>query len=254
MYERTLAETQLPELACFGAFDVDHAVADAAKPAVPRVFLGDEDPISHGVLGGILRATPHVDLVGCAESLGEPHEWPLERVDVAVLSVGPQDDPTPLVMELTLRQVAVLLVGVGWTRARVDRAIAAGATGVLVKAARLAGLISAVLAVAAGHTVLSPELRRLWWGPREGASADGPLEGPGEWGMAERALESLTSREREVLGLLSTGMTTQDAAEALNVSASTVKSHISHTLAKLGVRNRLEAVLLAQGARRPATS
>jgi DNA-binding NarL/FixJ family response regulator len=61
----------------------------------------------------------------------------------------------------------------------------------------------------------------------------------------ERALSALTSREREVLGLVAQGLTNREIASRLFISASTVKVHVLHILEKLGARSRTEAALLA---------
>jgi DNA-binding NarL/FixJ family response regulator len=100
------------------------------------------------------------------------------------------------------------------------------------------------VAVASGNMVLSRELAELHvssYRPTGPATA-----GNGDGQRTPDRLGALTSREREVLGLLAGGMTTAEAAAALTISPTTVKSHVSHSLPKLGVRNRMEAVLLAQ--------
>ncbi|WP_441250126.1 response regulator transcription factor [Kitasatospora sp. McL0602] len=172
-------------------------------------------------------------------------EWPLDQVDVAVLAIGHQEDHSRTVHELALSKIQVLLIGVGWTRARLEAAVSAGAAGCLVKDTRIGGLATAVRSVASGHAVLSPELLGLYRSParREPSSAAPPvLSGD----AVRRLIRSLTDREQQVLTLLAEGSSTVEAAEALSVSPATVKSHISHALGKLGVRNRLEAVLLMQ--------
>jgi DNA-binding NarL/FixJ family response regulator len=101
--------------------------------------------------------------------------------------------------------------------------------------------------VASGHVVLSPQLlgQCLQKKPASGGSPFG-LDGPVP---LDTLLATLTKREREVLDLLADGKSTAEAAEVLMLSAATVKSHVSHALSKLGVRNRLEAVLLMQRGR-----
>ncbi|TDB91983.1 LuxR family transcriptional regulator [Micromonospora fluostatini] len=88
--------------------------------------------------------------------------------------------------------------------------------------------------------VLSRELAALY------VTGQGPTGQAAAGQRARDRVGALTSREREVLSLLAGGMTTAEAAAALRISPTTVKSHVSHALPKLGVRNRMEAVLLAQ--------
>jgi DNA-binding NarL/FixJ family response regulator len=121
----------------------------------------------------------------------------------------------------------------------------AGASGCLVKETGIGGLAAAVGAVVSGYTVLSPQLHSLY-GHDTHHATNAPVGRAGR--SADRQLGSLTSRERTVLDLLAQGMSTAEVAARLKVSPATVKSHVSHTFSKLGVRNRLEAVLVAQRA------
>lgn len=211
----------------------DHLV----EPEV-RVLLADPDPISRHVLGSALREVGRFP-VDCVDSRRPLREWPLDGMNVAVLVVGPQEDLTPAVRELVARKLRVLLLGVGWTRERLSAALAAGASGCLVKDTQVAGLAPAAQAVASGHMVLSPELLCLYAGPGAGA-VDGEHRPP----STDRLLGSLTGRESEVLSLLAGGMSTAEVAARLQVSPATIKSHVSHALTKLRARNRLEAVLM----------
>lgn len=212
-----------------------------AEPEV-RVLLADPDPISRHVLGSALREAGRFP-VACVDSRHPLREWPLAGMNVAVLVVGPQEDPAATVRELTARKLRVLLLGVGWTRERLSAALAAGAAGCLVKDTRVEGLAPAAQAVASGHMVLSPALLCLYAGPAAGA-ADGERRPPSPDQYVERLLGSLTGRESEVLSLLAGGMSTAEAAARLQVSPATIKSHVSHALTKLRARNRLEAVLM----------
>jgi DNA-binding NarL/FixJ family response regulator len=120
-------------------------------------------------------------------------------------------------------------------------AIRAGASGFLLKDVRPAELVAAVRTVAAGDAVISPRVtRRLL---QEYARAV-PLSAPQ---MKERypQLAALTEREREVLISVARGLSNAEIAAALFVSEATVKSHVGRILAKLGLRDRVQVVVLA---------
>ncbi|MFE4703564.1 LuxR C-terminal-related transcriptional regulator [Streptomyces sp. NPDC056738] len=212
--------------------------AEHAEDGPARVLVADHDPISRHVLTRVLGASPHLEVVGGVNQQQPLRQWPLDLVDVAVLAVAPREDAAGLIRQLDLRKVRVLVVGTGWTRRRLDAFFAAGATGCLVKNIKVAKVAAAIRAVASGHTVLSPELRALY--ARQTAAAPAPAAG------SRNLLHTLTSREQEVMRNLAEGMSTAETAVRLRVSPATVKSHVSHTLTKLGARNRLEAVLLFQ--------
>ena len=114
----------------------------------------------------------------------------------------------------------------------------AGASGFLLKDALAPELISAVRVVASGEAVVAPTVtRRLI----ERFVGDGPEAGR----LSLAALDVLTGREREVLMLIARGLANAGIAHALFLSEGTVKTHVSRILAKLGLRDRLQAVILA---------
>ncbi len=121
----------------------------------------------------------------------------------------------------------------------VYRALQAGACGFLLKDVTPEHLVGAVRNVAAGDALLAPSItRRLverFARPATAPSVD----------ASARALADLTPRESEVFGLLAHGMSNAEIAETLVVSEATVKSHVAGILAKLGLRNRAQAVVLA---------
>ncbi|WP_371478711.1 response regulator transcription factor [Kitasatospora sp. NBC_00315] len=216
-------------------------IADAPPPErVVRILLADHDPISRHVLGSALRTTAGVQ-VAIVDVNAPLTDWPLDRTDLAVLSVGFERE-CQIVERLTAARVRVLLAGVRWTRQRLDAALGSGVAGCVVKSHRVDQLVTAVLTTAAGHTVLSPELHRLVSPPGPGAPASAALPVQGQ------LLKLLTDRELEVVHLFIKGLSTTEVATALHVAPATVKSHVSHMLGKLGARNRLEAVLLVQQA------
>jgi DNA-binding NarL/FixJ family response regulator len=117
----------------------------------------------------------------------------------------------------------------------VYQALAAGASGFLLKNAPPEQLISAVRVVAAGDALLAPSITRRV------IEQFTRLPPPG----GTDALVGLTDREREVLKLIAQGLSNAEIAAKLFVSDATVKSHVGHLLAKLQLRDRVQAVVLA---------
>jgi len=119
----------------------------------------------------------------------------------------------------------------------VYEALRAGATGFLLKDSPRADLIAAVRAAAAGDALLAPSVtRRL---------IEAFASRPAEVAPAPSRLASLTTRERDVLLLLARGRSNAEIAAGLFVSEATVKTHVGNVLAKLGLRDRVQAVIVA---------
>jgi DNA-binding NarL/FixJ family response regulator len=119
----------------------------------------------------------------------------------------------------------------------VYEALRAGASGFLLKDSPRADLIAAVRAAAAGDALLAPSVtRRL---------IEAFARRPPEAAPSPARLASLTARERDVLLLLARGRSNAEIATALFVSEATVKTHVGNLLAKLGLRDRVQAVILA---------
>jgi DNA-binding NarL/FixJ family response regulator len=114
----------------------------------------------------------------------------------------------------------------------------AGASGFLLKDALAADLVSAIRVVVAGEAVVAPSAtRRLIERFLDTGAAARP--------EPDRRLEVLTDREREVLALMARGLSNAEIAGELYLSEGTVKTHVSHLLGKLGLRDRVQAVVLA---------
>lgn len=119
-------------------------------------------------------------------------------------------------------------------------ALRAGASGFLLKSVEGDALVSAVRVVAGGEALLAPEVtRRVIEQFARGAGPAQPHSPTAE------AIGDLSEREVEVLTLMARGMSNQEIAGALYVSNTTVKTHVSHILTKLGVRDRVQAVVEA---------
>ncbi|MFF5533510.1 response regulator [Streptomyces cinerochromogenes] len=119
----------------------------------------------------------------------------------------------------------------------VYEALRAGASGFLLKDARPEELLSAIRVVAAGDGILAPAVtRRLIDTFARGAPPPAPAAGP---------LGRLTQREREVLLKIASGLTNAEIGAELGVTTGTVKSHVNALLSKLGLRDRVQATILA---------
>jgi len=125
-------------------------------------------------------------------------------------------------------------------------ALRAGASGFLLKDVPPAELISAIRTVARGDAVVSPRITRRLLEEYAATLPDLSVDADGAGGAEENpALASLTEREREVLLAVADGLSNAEIAERLYVSEATVKSHVGRLLAKLGLRDRVQAVVFA---------
>lgn len=125
----------------------------------------------------------------------------------------------------------------------VHAALRAGASGFLLKDSPPEELLRAVRVVAAGDALLAPSITRRLLTQFGSAAQQGAKNA-----RLMKAIEQLTEREREVLGLMARGLTNNEIAEATFVAETTVKTHVSHIFTKLGARDRVQAVVLAYDA------
>lgn len=179
--------------------------------------------------------------VGCARTPNEARELLSDGADVALVEAELDGhDGVALVEELLHRhpEVRFIIVSARRDPRLLERALAAGASGFIPKSTSLREFISWVQRSLDDHAAIPASL--LAEMHRNKHNHDDNRE-------RGRALRShLTPRELEVLGLISTGISTREIAERLVVSETTVRSHVQHLLAKLNVHSRMEAVNYAR--------
>lgn len=204
-----------------------------------RVSLVDDHAAFRQPLAFMLERQPNLQVVDQAGTVAEAHRLSFD-VDVAIVDLGlPDGDGVDVVRELHASnpRCRILVLTAHTDLAYLARAVEAGAAGVLHKSAPIGEIIEAVLRVSAGEQLFSPwevvDLLRLASRRRE------------EEREAQRALASLTPREREVLQALADGLKDKEIAERLRVSHETARSHMVSVLRKLGTDSRTQALVFA---------
>jgi len=196
------------------------------------LLIVDDHPVVRDGLRGMFTADPRFDVLGEAGD-GAEAITAAERLrpDVILMDLRmPRTDGVTAIKELAKRGVParILVLTTYDTDSDVLPAIEAGATGYLLKDSPRDELFRAVEAAARGQAVLSPAVATRLMGQ-----------------MRQPATEPLSQRELEVLELIAQGSTNREAAKLLFISEATVKTHLLHLYAKLGVNDRAAAVATA---------
>ena len=208
-----------------------------------RVAIVDDQAMVRAGFTSLLAAEPDIEVVGDAAD-GEAAVVLVSRLkpDVTLMDIRmPLLDGISATRRLVEAQVEtkVLVLTTFDLDQYVFDALRAGASGFLLKDATAEELASAVRVVAAGESLLSPGVTRRVIDAFV-RRAPVPPRAP-----ADQRLSSLTPRELEVLGLIARGLSNLDIAERLFVSEGTTKTHVSNVLSKLGLRDRVQAVVFA---------
>ena len=213
----------------------------SAPPAPLRVLVADDQELVRAGFCVILEAAGFTVAGEAADGAAAVALAASERPDVVLMDVRM---PVMDGLEATRRIAAsgadapkVVILTTFDLDDYVYEALRAGASGFLLKDAPRADLVAAIRVAAAGDALLAPSVtRRLIeaFAARPAAVAPSPSR-----------LASLTPRERDILMLVARGRSNTEIASDLVVSEATVKTHVGHLLAKLGLRDRVQAVILA---------
>lgn len=211
-----------------------------------RVVIADDQPLIRVGFGLVLDAESDIRVVGEAADGEEAIAvCTAERPDVALMDVRmPRLDGVAATARIVSEcpQTRVLVLTTFDLDEYAFGALDAGASGFLLKDVDRAGLVTAIRAVAAGDAVLSPRVTREVLRRR--------LPSAGEGGGSEAVdiatrVAALTPREREVFQAIARGLSNAEIAVELHLGETTVKTHVSRVLSKLGARDRIHAVILA---------
>lgn len=228
-----------------------------------RILLVDDQALVRSGFRIILESEPDFEVVGEAATGAEAVELSAQLApDVICMDVEmPVMDgiaaarqilaPDRAEQTAQARPAILMLTTFGHDRYLFD-ALAAGVSGFLLKTSRAEQLIDAVRVLAAGDALLGPDvtravLERASGGTRlEPQPESKPEPEPSQPGLtAALSAAGLTEREREVLALVAQGHSNAEIAAALFLGEATIKTHVSNVLQKLGVRDRIQAVVWA---------
>lgn len=209
-----------------------------------RVLLVDDQPLLRQGFGLVLSGEDDLLVVGEAgDGLEAVRMARMTRPDVVLMDVRmPRADGIEATREIVARlpDVRVLILTTFDLDEYAFAALAAGASGFLLKDVASTELVAGIRSVARGDAVVAPRItRRLLEEFATGLTpATSPAAGPD-------GLSDLTVREREVFDHMATGRSNAEIATAMVLSEATVKTHVGRVLVKLGLRDRVQAVILA---------
>ena len=205
---------------------------------VIRVLVADDQQLLRAGFRVILEAEPDIEVVGEAVDGVEAVELG-GRADVVLMDIRmPRLDGLAATEQLMTRPdpPRVVVLTTFDQNEYVVRALKAGAYGFLLKDAPPSRLVAAIRAAASGEALIEPSItRRLI---ERFAVSEAPTTSPA-------VLDSLTDRERDVLRLVARGMSNAEIAAEMVIAETTVKTHVARILTKLGLRDRVQAVVLA---------
>ena len=209
-----------------------------------RVVLAEDQPMVRAGFRSLLDSQDDIEVVGEAATGVQAVERARElRPDVVVMDIRmPEMDGLEATRQImsdgALGDTRVLVLTTFELDEYVFGALHAGASGFLLKGGEPADLLNAVRIVAGGESLLAPSVTRRLIETYVSQPQPAAVSDP-------NGMDELTPREREVLGLVATGLTNKEIAHALQLSPLTAKTHVSRVLMKLGARDRVQLVVIA---------
>ncbi|UWE08331.1 response regulator [Actinacidiphila bryophytorum] len=216
-----------------------------------QVAIVDDEALVRAALRSILESSGDIRVVADCDGHQALAAVSAARPDLVLLDAvmpGPDDGLSVLRALRALQDPpAVAMLTAFDTSAHLRAAMAAGASGFLLKDTAVGTLIDAVRILAAGGTVFTPTVGRA---VVDGYLGEGPADAAPESvpGARDAAIATLTDRERAVLRLLAAGEPNAAIADELRISVGTVKDHVRSVLRKLGAPNRVAAAVVAHQA------
>jgi DNA-binding NarL/FixJ family response regulator len=208
---------------------------------VTTVLIVDDQPLQRMGFKMLLDGTPGMTVVGEASAGAEAVRLVEQtRPDVVLMDVRmPGMDGIEATRRITAAgaRTHVLILTTFDLDEYVYAGLRAGASGFLLKDARPEELIAGIRAVASGDAVVAPSLTRKLMAAY--------LQDPAPAAAADPRLAGLSEREREVLEAIGRGSTNTEIAERFTLTESTVKKHVGRVMAKIGARDRIQAVIFA---------
>ena len=208
------------------------------------VLLADDQALVRAGFRALLNAEPDIEVVAEAADgveavrLAQATRPDVVLMDIRMPGVDGLEATRRIAADPALAETRVVILTTFELDEYVFEALRTGASGFLVKDTEPVELLRGVRAVAAGDALLSPSATRRVVTQFAGRPAAAPAGGGAR-------LTALTSREREVVRLVATGLSNEDIARELVISPLTAKTHITRAIAKLGVRDRVQLVILA---------
>jgi DNA-binding NarL/FixJ family response regulator len=206
-----------------------------------RVLIVDDDDLMRAGLRGVLSRDEAIEVVGEAgDGRDAVHRARLLKPDVVLMDVRMPDlDGISATRELlaAFPEVRVVILTTFEQDDYIFGALSAGASGFLLKRTAPEELVAAIHTIAAGDSLLSPSVTNR--------VIERMASQPAPDSARDARLDELTPREREVLELVAGGLSNGEIAATLVIEESTVKTHVKRILLKLGVRDRVQAVIFA---------